>query len=195
MSPPNLAVFVAEGLPLKPAIAAYRSLMSKAAVAMLMDPTSFVLARLDAQGRLSVADGHRIDLTWVFEARLFDDFIELRWLRDSSGDGGHRAVILAETEVDLSEKLDGWKPLKIVTPIIDALEQTYLLWGEGTSTQLADGWSELATPRIGTMPVPLPGVKPHERVLMRTREYLAEFECGNVGVFDERLVRLEVASA
>jgi len=190
----TLVIFTAEGLVLDAALKAFQPLKNESAIGILYDPMSCKLARLNEAARLCGSDGDSVDLSRVFDARIFQDSMELRWHKDPSSKRSHRAVILAETEIDLSPRLDDrWKRHKIEPPVIDTLEQTYLLWGEGTRNRLADGWSELATPRIGAMPVPIPGVKPNARVVLRTREYLAEYDHGNVAVLDERLMRLEVA--
>src|SRR5262249_37772176 len=139
------------------------------------------------------SDGRAVDLSAMFEARVFGAKAELRWLNDPSGEGKHRAVILAEEDL-VGTLGDPWgDPERIV--VIEALPQTYLLWGEGTEPRkkgkgrpLATGWSELGTARIGGLAVPVPGVHAAgQRVLLRTVEYLAEADHGNVVVQDERL--------
>ncbi len=194
MSATTLVIFAAEKLVLDDAVRvlpSLKELKGEDVVGLLYDPASCRFARLNEDGRLIGPTGDPIALCHVFEARFFNGSIELRWLKDPSNEGNHRAVILAETEIDLSPKRgDRWERLEIKTPIVNTLEQTYLLWGEGTRNQLADGWSELGTPRIGAIPVPISGVRPNARVLLHTREYLAEYDNGNVAVFDERLLRL-----
>jgi CRISPR-associated protein (TIGR03984 family) len=196
MIPATLAIFTAESFPLDACVTALKSLLGEVAIGILYDPTSCMLARLNGDGRLCGPEGDAIDVSGVFEARIFRDSMELRWHKDASSKGRHRAVIIAESEINLSSMLDDqWKPLEIEVPVVDTLDQTYLLWGEGTENPPGDGWSELAAARIGAMPVPISGVGPNARVILRTREYLAEYEHGNVAVLDERLMRLEVVRA
>ncbi|MHB1557391.1 MAG: type III-D CRISPR-associated protein Csx19 [Isosphaeraceae bacterium] len=192
MSVPDLVIITAKGLTLEAALSAFQSLEHKAGIGLFYEPTCCKFACLDDTGRLSGPDGRSIDVSRIFEARVFRESMELRWLKDPSDDQGHRAVILSEA-VPSSTLGDPWTRLEIEkTPVIGTLPQTYLLWGEGTGKSLGDGWCELATPRIGSLPVPIPNVAPHGRVVLRTREYLAEYAHGNVAVFEERLVRLEV---
>src|SRR5208337_4434352 len=107
-----------------------------------------------------------------------------------------RAVILAEQDYSASLG-DLWNKKSL--PAIGTLDQTYLLWGGGTERRnqkgrpVAEGWSLLGTPRIGGLAVPVPGVnRQDQRVLLKTIEYLAEVDHGNVVIQDERLCGLEV---
>jgi CRISPR-associated protein (TIGR03984 family) len=162
---------------------------SDPAIALLYSPGCCRFARLGSDGVLKGPDGRAVDLAAVFEARLFNEKAELRWLNDPGPEQQHRAVIL--TTEDLSEGLgDHWSK-DSHTPV-ESLSNRYLLWGEGTGRLLADGWSELATARIGALPVPVAGVGARQRVLLQSAEYLAEVEDGNVVVLDERLCKLEV---
>ena len=141
---------------------------------------------------------------------VFNRETELRWLHQSGGKG--RAVLLAQADPpsacqdSLSEDVS-FTALK-------TLDQTYLLWGEGTTIKAEDGWSVLTTARIGRLEVPLDGVGANARVHLHTLEYLAEVDAvgkivdaesepateeeellrhGNVAVVEERLLYLEVA--
>lgn len=166
-----------------------------AAIALLYSPNSCEFSLLDS-GDLRGSDGRPVDLLPVFEARVFSKGAELRWLNDPGHAKRHRSVILAEQDYSASLG-DSWNKKSI--PIICTLDQTYLLWGEGTehrdrkSRPLARGWSLLGTPRIGGLAVPAPGViRQDQRVLLKTIEYLAEVDYGNVVIHDERLYALEV---
>jgi CRISPR-associated protein (TIGR03984 family) len=114
---------------------------------------------------------------------------ELRWLNDPGPEQRHRAVILAEQ--NHAGALIDWVRLE-QPDVIARLPQTYLLWGEGTGRQVGNGWSELATARIGALPIPLRNVDRNQRVLLHSLEYVAEAEDGNAVVLDERLLKLEV---
>jgi len=57
-------------------------------------------------------------------------------------------------------------------------------------------WGELATARIGSLPVPDPNreFRPHARVLLNAVEYIGEDEYGSAFVCEERLTHLELAT-
>ena len=110
-------------------------------------------------------------------------------MNDPSPEQQHRAAIV--TEQDLSAEFQGWT-FSQRDDVIDRLEQTYLLWGEGTGRPMNNGWSELATSRIGALSIPIGNASRNDRVLLHSFEYLVESEHGNVIVFDERLCKLEV---
>jgi CRISPR-associated protein (TIGR03984 family) len=158
------------------------------ATALLYSPRRCELARF-AEGALHGPDGQPVDIGSVFEARVFCETAELRWLNDPGPEQCHRAVILTEQN---RTHLSGWDK-DTIDDVIDKLEQTYLLWGEGTDRPVSNGWSELATARIGALPVPVANVGKNQRVLLHSVEYIVEAEHGNAVVFDERLVKLEVA--
>jgi CRISPR-associated protein (TIGR03984 family) len=160
------------------------------ATAILYSPERCYLA-IFSKGLLQGHDGQPLDITSVFEVRVFNETAELRWLNDPGAEQRHRAVILTET--DYSSLLTDWKRSENRTVEDGKLDQTYLLWGEGTDRGMSNGWSELATARIGALPVPLSNVDRKQRVLLHSIEYLIEEdEHGNVIVFDERLCKLEV---
>ncbi|GIW92466.1 MAG: hypothetical protein KatS3mg110_0507 [Pirellulaceae bacterium] len=155
-------------------------------IALLYTPQNCQLAVLE-ENQLKDAKGRLVPLTAVFEARVFCDVAELRWLHDPNGGASHAAVILCEKPPPLTSD---WTALP-VPEVIDTIPQTYLLWGEGTGRHPAPGWSELATARIGAMPVPVGGVEANARVVLHSKEYVVEAEHGNAVVYDERLLRLE----
>lgn len=174
---------------------------SSSAVALLYTPTRCVFARIDGTGNLEFAPkSETVELADVFEARVFHDGgdgstgAELRWVEDPRGDQ-HRAAIL--TEIEPIPMIAGWQTSETIpcVAVLDTkgrLDQQYLLWGESLGPS-ASGWVKLATAQIGTISVPCGGVtKAKQRVRLKTREYFKEYEHGNVAVFDERLVRLEV---
>ncbi len=189
----SVALFVStrQKLALNEALSAFAALIdANGATAILYSPRRFELATF-ANGTLQGWDGQPIeDIGSVFEARVFDDTAELRWLNDPSPEQCHRAVIL--TEQDRTGMLEGWEPEKDRPSVIETLSQTYLLWGEGTGRPLSNGWSELATARIGGLQVPVGNAGRNQRVLLHSVEYIVEAEHGNAVVFDERLVKLEV---
>jgi len=164
-----------------------QSIGDSAATAILYSPRRCELARF-SNGQLQGSNGEPADTGNVFEARVFNESVELRWLNDPSGAQQHRAVIL--TEQDSSESLADWQASQ--QDVIQTLPQTYLLWGEGTGKSAASGWSELATARIGGFSVPIGNVGKNQRLLLNSVEYIVEADChGNAVVFDERLIKFE----
>jgi CRISPR-associated protein (TIGR03984 family) len=161
------------------------------ATALLYSPRRCTLARFTG-GALHGPDGQPVDTAGVFEARVFCETAELRWLNDPGPEQCHRAVILSEK--DRTGMLEGWELEKNQPRVIETLNQTYLLWGEGTGRPVSNGWSELAMARIGALSVPVANVAENQRVRLRSVEYVIKAEHGNAVIFDERLVKLEVAS-
>lgn len=193
----SLYTYTRRMLSLKDALQAFTVVVgTKRATAILYSPRRCDLANFMG-GSLLGPDGNRLDIATVFEARVFNESAEFRWLNDPNPEKCHRAVILVEQ--DCSSKLPNWTPTDS-PPVIETLPQTYLLWGEGTgqtehqSKPLASGWSELATARIGALPIPTSDVSKNQRVLLHSREYVVEAEHGNAVIFDERLLKLEVVN-
>jgi CRISPR-associated protein (TIGR03984 family) len=184
----KLIVHRREKISLTEALSAFATMPIEGAVALLYSPQSCEFALL-AGTQLWGKDGLAFDLSQVFEARIFAATAEMRWLNDPGPECRHCAVMISEQ--DHSANLGSWE--KSEKDVIETLPQTYLLWGEGTEQVPSDGWSQLATARIGALAVPVRGVSTKEhRVILHTIEYLVEAEHGNVIVADERLCRLEV---
>ncbi len=167
-------------------------LQQPSAIALLYAPNWCRFARLNSAGDLCGSDDKPINLDPVYEARVFDNDIELRWLNEAQGNG--RAVLLSETE----QAVANYTPLKTIESV-RTIGQTYLLWGEGVDVKPAQGWSRLTTARIGHLEVPVDGVAalvqahPDDKVnvLLHVKEYLAVADKhGNVAVGEERLCGL-----
>lgn len=129
-----------------------------------------------------------LNLDSVFEARIFNEECELRWLNFSGGKG--RAVLLSENPEKANSLRDKSEHLNCLT----TLPQTYLLWGEGVveEPEIGTGWSRLATARIGKLDVPIEGIKRTQGVQLVSKEYLGEIDdFGNVAVVEERLIKLQ----
>lgn len=191
MSEVKLFVHSSRTGPLLPEALAKFGKASGEAVGLLYSPRSCDFATMSG-GQLKGSDGRPVDLSAVYEARVFSANAELRWLNDPTHEKRHRAVILTEEDRPAGEE---WATEPV--SVIEKLAQTYLLWGEGTEAKppLVNGWSLLATPRIGGRAVPIGGARNNrQRVLLHTLEYLTESEYGNVVVADERLCRLEVVN-
>ena len=130
----------------------------------------------------------RLDLAQPFEARFFNQDLELRWLRKPEGQGEGRAVCLAED----SQTLPDWDRLEPVQGI-ESLKGQYLLAGQGCpADHLPPDWSALSTAAIGTWSVPLADLANGARAVLQYVEYLgpAGDVDGNWAVIDERLVGL-----
>jgi CRISPR-associated protein (TIGR03984 family) len=195
----------ARGIKFEEALRQCAKLLSNA-VSLLYTPQWCGFAQFDAaEGKLVAADGKSADqfadnpdefASSVFEARVFNKQVELRWLHESEGKG--RAVLLSDDgeDVNLDDYLSDvsqpteWPKLN---QIIKTLPQTYLLWGEGVKrpNDLFRDWSRLTTARIGRLHVPIQ-VDEKRRVHLIAKEYLAQVDDhGNVAVVDERLIALE----
>jgi CRISPR-associated protein (TIGR03984 family) len=130
----------------------------------------------------------------IFEARVFSEAAELRWLKHWRHKGS--AALISEEEISGYLDTDAGRYSSD-----DCLKQTYLLWGEGIKAAndvLPDRWSRLAMARIGTIDVPYPLDQRElvtgkgERIQLVTCEYLDVIdEFGNVAAVEERLVKLE----
>jgi CRISPR-associated protein (TIGR03984 family) len=183
-----LFVYTRQGLLLADALSGFARVIGKnGATAILYTPQRCELATF-AEGTLRASDGQSVDIGTVFEARVFNETAELRWLNDPGPQQCHRAVLLTEQE---QSQLDWQEERK--SGIIAKLPQGYLLWGEGTGRSVSNGWSELATARVGALKVPIGGVGKNQRVMLHSVEYIAEADYGNAAVFEERLLKLEVA--
>ncbi len=129
--------------------------------------------------------GQNLSLGDVFEARIFNEHAELRWLNEANGRG--RAMLISEEAIN-SEVGETLEPVRWIHQI----DQQYLLWGEGTGGEAIDGWSWLSAARIGKLAVPIPGIQRNERVRLQVCEYLSVSDRhGNVVVAEERLWGLQ----
>lgn len=173
-------------------------LLNHPAIALLYTPSWCGFAQVGAAANLvfPMHKGEGFDQDSVFEARVFSEAAELRWLKDWPNEG--RAALISEQ--DISGYLD--QPAGAYSSD-NCLNQTYLLWGEGIQApndELPDRWSRLAMARIGTIDVPYPLDQRElvsgkdERIQLLTREYLDVIDAfGNMAVVEERLVKLERA--
>ncbi len=190
-TPTTLYRYRAEELTLRDAIAACQQAL-EGAIALLYSPQSCTLACLVTDGTLQDAEDCALDLTNVFEARLFNAVCELRWLNRLAGVGD--AALISEIA---QPALTGFA---VTDPqACESMSQQYLLWGEHARKTKAKSntWQRLADARIGKLDIPLDREFTQEqRVYLKTREYLAvadDDDYGNMAVIEERLVNLEVA--
>ncbi|WP_017660589.1 type III-D CRISPR-associated protein Csx19 [Baaleninema simplex] len=161
------------------------------AIALFYSPQSCQIAKLD-DARVHDSYGREINLSKhqdIFEARVFNDNCELRWLNRLNGEGD--AVLLSEFE----QSIDGFLSHK--SKFRESIEQQYLLWGEpAKNSPKSPNWQRLASARIGKLDVPIDqSLEGKQRVYLSSLEYLAKVDkFGNFAVIEERLVSLEVKS-
>ncbi len=156
-------------------------------------PTQCLFGRWDGD-KIRDATDKPLDLEQVFEARLFNSNVELRWLKGFTPDNLGNAVYLFEQPTANNKN---W----IQQPTLSNLkthENQYLLWGEyWQADNLAENWSCLATSRIGKLLVPVANLQKNQRVILKTREYFGlpdnvAGEHGNKVVIEERWLSLDL---
>lgn len=123
----------------------------------------------------------------VYEARLFTESSELRWLRDPSKSGDVGAAVLVG---EAPRSIDGWLALPTLRNLA-MIPARYVLWGMVQARHAGWGLAEGRIPSIG-----LPGSHwvQGSRVELRSIEYVACDEHGNARVIEERFVGLGVCS-
>jgi len=148
-------------------------------VALLMTPSSYAVGKVVADTCVS-ADGHTLDLSDVFDARVFSPDIELRW--HAGADAG-RAVALSEQQLTIP----GWEPGQRddVARAPGSIEG-YLLWGERVEP-IGDGWVRSHSGRVPPVDVPAAAARPGNSVRLDVVEYVTSDAHGNVAVCEERL--------
>ncbi len=160
------------------------------AVAFLYTPSRFIIARVQDRN-LTDSGGNAVSCEPVFEARIFNLQVELRWLHEGEGVGA--AVLVSERAGTAPE----WSPEPAWTPATrdyrGFLKNRYLLWGQadpaGVLGPNAPHWTPLSESCVGRIDVPL-CVDPGQRVVLETREYLEVIAPhGNVVVGEERFLR------
>lgn len=144
-------------------------------------PSECFLAQMNNENDFEYIDkkakSTTVNLNKVFEARIFNENAELRWLNETNGYGS--AVVLCDNEfLFFGENSKA-------EVCIGKNEQNYLLWGKRIGDSLR-GWTKFATARIGVFYVPVTLTK-KEYAIFEAVEYFGEFEDGNVAVIDERL--------
>jgi CRISPR-associated protein (TIGR03984 family) len=155
-------------------------------LAILYSPKHCYLAKFE-NGQFEIAESEKdgikvkkVSLEQIYEARIFTETAELRWLKDEK-DG--TAVILSEDE---NLKFDD----KVSDETYTAICLKYLLWGQSTNTTNGN-WTQFAEARIGAFFVPIANVADKGYAQFTAVEYLKEFEDGNVAVFEERLTGIK----
>ena len=157
----------------------------KNAIGLFYSPNWCRFGKVEKDGPIKSLN-ETLNLNLVFEARIFNEECELRWLNYSGGLG--KAVLLSENP-ELANKFS-YKSDSL--NCLTTLPQKYLLWGEGTDKEICSGWSRLATARIGKLDVPIEGIKRTQGVQLVSKEYLDEIDdFGNVAVVEERLIKMQ----
>lgn len=161
-------------------------LLSQGGVALLYSPSCCQFAKIQNDGSLTNQNNEFLDLKDIFEARVFNQNSELRWLNQANEKG--KAVLISEKKDVFNYLSDSIADL----PAIDVIPQQYILWGKGVENKSNPDWGKLAESRIGTISVPV-SLTENQRVYLKAIEYLqADRENGNVSVVEERLTALEV---
>lgn len=181
-----------QGIPLEQALTQIATVTDQELTGLLYSPSCCEFARR-RDGQAGNASGPA-DLSQVFEARWFNDTLELRWLRDAQSPGTGTAVCLSEDAIEL----DDWE-VNADTDL-EPLPGQYLLSGWGSEApNLPEGWSRLSNASVGKHLIPLADVGAHRNALLLYREYLgpapgaAGSEHGNWSVREERLIKLAIA--
>jgi CRISPR-associated protein (TIGR03984 family) len=127
-----------------------------------------------------------LDLSTIFEARVFNHVSEMRWLNDPKGN--HTTAVLSETELSFAGKTSVEE-----SGIVGCLSNEYLLWGKNAelepTEQKTNSWTKFATARTGAFYVPIELLTEQEYAQFTAIEYLKEYEehDSNVAIVDERL--------
>ncbi|SDR23484.1 type III-D CRISPR-associated protein Csx19 [Thermostaphylospora chromogena] len=148
--------------------------------ALLTTPSAYHVAKVN--GTRCVRPTGPVDLSAVYEARVFTQDIELRWTEP-----GH-AVVLAEREDALPRSFGE----RIDTLTAETTRDVpYLVWGK--ATPLTPGWIILHSNRIGSLTIPMADPPPRgSRIRLLAREYIVADEIhGNAYVAEERLIDFE----
>lgn len=153
--------------------------------ALLTAPSAYHVARVEGRGCATSAGP--VDLSTVYEARIFTPDVELRWV-----EAGY-AVLLSEDQ-SLLPAFFG-EPVEALAAV-KTLDAHYLVWGETTApvpvTASAPSWATLRSARIGALAVPMVTPFPESRVRLAAREYVvADKIHGNAYVAEERLIGFE----
>ncbi|HBL14421.1 MAG TPA: TIGR03984 family CRISPR-associated protein [Cyanobacteria bacterium UBA11162] len=154
------------------------------AVALIYSPQKCYFVKVNSGNIEQPPLGEKVEINSVFEARIFNEEAELRWLNERNGEG--RSVLISEQNFNLC-----WKEIEELKAIA-IQNQQYILWGKAKMNSATTGWSQLVSNRIGSLYVPCDDIK--NRVCLKTCEYLTEDDYGNVAVVEERLIKLEPIS-
>jgi CRISPR-associated protein (TIGR03984 family) len=177
---------------LRNALSALPAQKAEGLIGLLYTPRWCGLVRW-ADGRAETPN-ESVDLDQVYEARFFNNTLELRWLRDPESNGVGQAACLSEESITPN----GWT--RGSRDELKPLPGQYLLSGWGCKADdLPQGWSLLSNASVGKRTIPLAGVGANMYAVLRYREYLGPPEGeagekhGNNAIYDERLLGLDLA--
>lgn len=171
----------------------------RSAIALLSHPEWFRLGRL-IRADIVGPTRESMDTMGVFEARVFTEDWELRWLQQ----GASGAAVLL-TEAEACRPAGNWEAKGGLVDV-SKLRQRYLVLGPlaphggpqvsdvpGNANRTPDAtaaeWSATQTSRVETIAIP---VDPSAGgAVLRTTEYIGRDVNGNAFVAEERLVTLE----
>lgn len=126
--------------------------------------------------RLLLHDGTEVDLSWVFDLRMFSASAEMHWWWDQRSAEGRHHILDDSTAAGR-----GWFPLPAGSP-------RRLL--RGTAGDIKPGWSRLHDGHSQPLWIPFI-VKPGSQVALCAVEYACTDDHGNIGVVAERLTTFE----
>lgn len=140
-------------------------------VGFVQSPTRTGFVRRNG-ARLALHDGSEVDLSWVFDLRLFGAQAEFHWWWDQRACEGRHHIL-----DDPTAKRHGWSPLS------GEYSQRLL---RGTAGQIKPGWTRLHDGHSQPLWIPFVA-RPGSRVTIGAVEYSCPDEHGNIGVVAERL--------
>lgn len=176
------------------------------AIGLFYSPEACTLGLLQEDGNVqTLHQPHRtnswqaqtVDLSRVFEARIFCTRAELSWL-NLPGQAAGRAVLLHAGEQAAAEAAALEQPLETLIAV-ELLSQQYLLWGfydsqtESLGAELQENWTIVSTGQIGALAVPIAAAASRKKqaVVLHCLEYLTVDGDGNAYVAYERLLNLD----
>lgn len=148
-------------------------------VGFAQSPTRSGFVRRTAD-RLVMHDGSDVDLSWVFDLRLFNADAEFHWWWDQRSGQGREHVL-----DDAAGQGYGWSRLG------DGFPRRIL---RGTAGQIKVGWTRLHDGHSQPLWIPFVATKPGTRVALGAVEYTRADDHGNIGVVAERLTTFKELS-
>jgi CRISPR-associated protein (TIGR03984 family) len=133
-------------------------------------------------------DANPVDLDECFEARIFGEWGELRWLSQF----GPTSTVAVGLAVPAMPSVG--RPLK-PRQGSHQIRVSHIVWGSALQNVDGEDWTTMVERRIGTIHVPIAGVLEHERVSLSSVEYVARADYGNAVVAEELLTGFEVIGA
>ena len=165
------------------------------AVGLFYSPKRCCIGRMKSNGEIEALK--KINRTWttvdsldvsdVFEAKLFTKGSELNWLNDPYDIGGRAVLVTTEAvgETVFKQSLE-------MGNLCGTISQSYLVWGQYDldSENAPDDWVIVSTSQIGQLAVPISTEAKDGFALLNTQEYLVGDDYGNVYVKYERTLNL-----